>query len=47
MPLLAAEPETVLGQPEKRTVVEHMAFVVAPGGVVDAAGLELRYVAQA
>ena len=40
------EAEAGFAEPEQRTVVEHIALVVAPGGVVEATGLQLRDVAQ-
>ncbi|MGC3974949.1 MAG: hypothetical protein QM771_11270 [Nitrospira sp.] len=46
MPLLRAQPEACRRQPEQRAVVEHEALVVAPCGVMDAAGPEPGHVAQ-
>ena len=42
----AAQPEPCRREPEQRAVVEDVAFVVAPGGVVDPAGFQLCHVAQ-
>ncbi len=43
---LAAQAEAVRREAEQRAVVEDETLVVAPRGIVDASGLQLRYVAQ-
>ncbi|MNL69182.1 hypothetical protein D3C87_1940070 [compost metagenome] len=46
MAFLAAKTERIGRQAKQRAVIQHVAMIIAPGGVVDAAGAELSDIAD-